>query len=133
MKNELARQALAGKQRAHNAYAPLSHEIGREILPKLVAQDKKNRDAIVLYVYLLSHVNGQPDSDRYMSAWPTLETIAKETGIDRNRISKLAGLLEQNGLIRSVYEYSRNKREKLYYPMYAPLQTEEGHNVLDWL
>src|SRR5690625_4930053 len=118
MGRELAQQALNGKERAHGAYAPLPHEIGRDILPQLVARNKKDRDAIVLYVYLLAHVNGQPDSDRYMSAWPTVDKIAADTGIDKNRISKLAALLEDRGLIRCEYVYSRNKREKLYYPMY---------------
>jgi hypothetical protein len=117
---QLAQESVKRKEALlqRGSTAPLGHELGRDILPRLVALDKKDRDAIVLYVYLLAHVNGDPSSSRYMSAWPSNVKIAEETGIDKNRIKTLADVLEREGLIKTEYVYTHNKREKLYYPMY---------------
>jgi uncharacterized protein related to proFAR isomerase len=122
-------QALQRKQAALQAqesgYAPLPNNIGRDFLPRIVAQDKRNRDAIVLYVYLLAHVNGQAENPRYMSAWPTVEKIAEDTGIDKNRLTHLCRILTEAGILATDYIYSLNKREKLYYPLY----TFEGERI----
>ncbi|ETT41417.1 hypothetical protein C162_26085 [Paenibacillus sp. FSL R7-269] len=71
-----------------------------------------------LYTYLLAMVNGQPDNDRYMSAFPSVQRIADETGIGRNRVKPLCDVLEAVGLVKSAMDYTSNKRDKLYYPQY---------------
>lgn len=121
--SHLAKQALQRKQQLlkDGLTAPIPHSIGRELLPLMVSENKRDRDAVVLYVYLLSKVNGDKENNRYMSAWPSNKTIAEETGIDKNNIKRLSDLLEKHGLIKTEIIYSLNKKEKLYYPMYSPV------------
>ncbi|WP_433943622.1 hypothetical protein [Paenibacillus sp. SN-8-1] len=121
-------------------YAPVPHDLFRRIVPIAREYDKSNVHIVALYTYLLSMVNGQPDNDRYMSAFPSVARIADETGIGRNRIKPLCGVLEAVGLVKSAYDYAGNKRDKLYYPQYYSELTDEeirrnltelyGHSLL---
>lgn len=116
----LASESLRRKtdclERGH--YAPVPHDLYRRIIPIAREYDKGNAHIAALYTYLLSLVNGQPDNDRYMSAFPSVQRIADETGIGRNRIRPLCDVLEAVGLVKSAFDYTSNKRDKLYYPQY---------------
>lgn len=118
--SELAAESLRKKsqvlERGH--YTPVPHDLFRRIIPIAREYDKSNVHIATLYTYLLSLVNGQPDNDRYMSAFPSVQRIAEETGIGRNRVKPLADVLEAVGLVKVAYDYTSNKRDKLYYPQY---------------
>ncbi|WP_340637689.1 hypothetical protein [Bacillus cereus] len=69
-----------------------------------------------------------------MSAFPSVDKIAEETGIGRNRIAKLSNVLVAVGLIKTAYDYTTNKRDKLYFPLYySSLTDEEIRRNLDEL
>lgn len=106
-------------------YAPVPHDLFRRIVPIAREYDKANVHIVTLYTYLLSMVNGQPDNDRYMSAFPSVMRIADETGIGRNRVKRLCDVLEAVGLVKSAMDYTSNKRDKLYYPQYYSALTDE--------
>ncbi|WP_145412492.1 hypothetical protein [Paenibacillus xylanexedens] len=139
---KLAQEAEFKKARCleRGHYAPVPHDLFRRIVPIAREYDKSNVHIAALYVYLLSMVNGQPDNDRYMSAFPSVQRIADETGIGRNRIKPLCSVLEAVGLVKSAYDYAGNKRDKLYYPQYYSELTDEemrarlaelyGHSLL---
>lgn len=118
--SELAAESLRKKTEAldRGQYSPIPHDLFRRLVPIAREYDKSNVHIAMLYTYLLSHVNGQPDNDRYMSAFPSVQRIADETGIGKNRIRRLCDVLEAVGLIKSAYDYTSNKRDKLYYPQY---------------
>ena len=119
-------------KRGHNA--PIPHELWRVIVPIAREYEAGNVDIAVLYSYLLAHVNGQPDNDRYMSAFTSVDRIAKETRIGRNRIARLIDVLVAVGLLETTYDYTGNKREKLYYPTYySDLSEAEMRRNLDEL
>ncbi|AHV98998.1 hypothetical protein [Paenibacillus sabinae] len=106
-------------------YAPVPHDLFRRLIPIAREYDKGNVHMAALYTYLLAMVNGQPDNDRYMSAFPSVQRIADETGIGRNRIKPLCDVLEAVGLVKSAMDYTSNKRDKLYYPQYYSALTDE--------
>ncbi|MEH6941663.1 hypothetical protein [Bacillus sp. JJ722] len=97
----------------------------RRLVPIAREYEKGNADIALIYTYLLSNVNGQPDNDRYMSAFTSVERIAADTGIGRNRVAKLSNVLEAVGLLKTAYDYTANKREKLYFPLYYSALTDE--------
>lgn len=120
---EFAREAKERKEYAlgnlgGNGMIP--HDLWRRIVPiaRDITGNNNVADMVLLYSYLIANVNGQPDNDRYMAAFPNVSTIAAETGIGKNRIAPLADALEAVGLLKTTYDYSSNKREKLYYPQY---------------
>ncbi|KXZ17739.1 hypothetical protein AXI58_18550 [Bacillus nakamurai] len=134
----LAREALQRKAYAMQkengltGNAPIPHDLWRRLVPIAREYEKGNGAIAQLYTYLLAHVNGKPDNDRYMSAFPSVEKIAEDTGIGRNRIARLANVLEAVGLLKTAYDYASNKREKLYYPQYySALSDAEIRRRLD--
>lgn len=113
----------------------IPHELWRRLIP--IAREyggKKVADIALLYSYLIANVNGQRDNDRYMSAWTSVETIVAETGIGKNRVAGLSDVLEAVGLLKTAYDYTGNKRNKLYYPQYySELSDDEIHaNMVEW-
>lgn len=121
--HEAARRKSACLDRGH--YAPVPHDLFRRLVPIAREYDKSNAHIATVYTYLLSMVNGQHDNDRYMSAFPSVQRIADETGIGRNRIKPLCDVLEAVGLVKSAMDYTSNKRDKLYYPQYYSGLTDE--------
>ncbi|WP_336766196.1 helix-turn-helix domain-containing protein [Bacillus cereus] len=114
--------------------APIPNDLWRRIIPIAREYDKANASITQLYSYLLAYVNGKKDNDRYMSAFPLVDKIAEETGIGRNRIAKLSNILVAAGLIKTRYDYTTNKRDKLYFPLYySSLADEEIRRNLDEL
>ncbi|HFK1514766.1 TPA: helix-turn-helix domain-containing protein [Bacillus cereus] len=114
--------------------APIPNDLWRRIIPIAREYDKANASIAQLYSYLLAYVNGKKDNDRYMSAFPSVEKIAEETGIGRNRIAKLSNVLIAVGLIKTAYDYATNKRDKLYFPLYySSLTDKEIRRNLDEL
>lgn len=114
--------------------APIPHDLWRRIIPIAREYDKANASIAQLYSHLLAYVNGKKDNDRYMSAFPSVDKIAEETGIGRNRIAKLSNVLVAVGLIKTAYDYATNKRDKLYFPLdYSSLTDEEIRRNLDEL
>jgi hypothetical protein len=103
----------------------IPHALWRRIVPIAREYDKGNVDIVMLYSYLVANVNGQIENDRYMSAFTSVERIAADTGIGRNRIAQLSDALEVVGLLKTVYDYTSNKREKLYYPQYYSALTDD--------
>jgi acetate kinase len=106
-------------------YATVPHDLYRRLVPIAREYAKGNADIVLVYTYLLSNVNGQRENDRYMSAFTSVDRIAADTGIGRNRIAKLSNVLEAVGLLKTAYDYTSNKRDKLYYPMYYSGLTDE--------
>ncbi|WP_412675287.1 helix-turn-helix domain-containing protein [Bacillus nakamurai] len=120
------------KENGLTGNAPIPHDLWRRLVPIAREYEKGNGAIAQLYTYLLAHVNGKPDNDRYMSAFPSVEKIAEDTGIGRNRIARLANVLEAVGLLKTAYDYASNKREKLYYPQYySALSDAEIRRRLD--
>ncbi|WP_328208176.1 helix-turn-helix domain-containing protein [Brevibacillus laterosporus] len=117
-----ARRADAQKQRVleDGGYAPIPHPIYREILAKLVKEYKgaTARDALTLYMYLHSYVNGTATNDWYMWAFPTVEQIRKDTGIHQDRIRSLSQILEAEGLLITTFIPWQGNRKKMYLPLY---------------
>ncbi|MGF9727455.1 helix-turn-helix domain-containing protein [Bacillus licheniformis] len=137
---KLAEEALQRKKYAMekdnglSGNAPIPHDLWRRLVPIAREYEKGNGSMAQLYTYLLAHVNGHPDNDRYMSAFPSTDRIAEETGIGRNRIARLAKVLEAVGLLKSAYDYTLSRRNKLYYPQYySDLSDEEIRRRLDKL
>lgn len=127
------KRAAARKQACFSAggNAPVPHDLYRRLIPLVRQYDKGYGDIAQLYLYLLANVNGQPDNPRYMSAWPSVIKIAADTGIGRNRVPRLAGVLEAVGLIEVDYEQQATKRLKFYYPQYySTLTDDEIHSRL---
>lgn len=119
------RKAYAmAKDNGLSGNAPIPHDLWRRLIPIAKEYDKGNATIAQLYSYLLAYVNGQTENDRYMSAFTSVERIADETGIGRNRLKRLSDVLEAVGLLRTAYDYTGNKREKLYYPMYYSSLTD---------
>lgn len=117
-------------------YGTIPHDLWRVYIP--IAQEYGGRrmgDMALLYSYLMSNVNGQRSNDRYMSAWASVDSIVENTGIGVNRVSALADALEAVGLLVTAYDYTGNKRNKLYYPQYySDLTDEEVHaNMGEWM
>ena len=112
----------------------IPHEMWRRLIPIALEYDRGLGSMATLYTYILSKVNGKKENDRYMSAWPSVDRIAKETGIGKNRIAPISDALEAVGLLRTTYDYTSNKREKLYFPQYySTLSDEEIHaNMAEW-
>lgn len=115
-------------------YGTIPHDLWRRIIPIARQYDKGIVDIALLYSYLIANVNGQPENDRYMSAFKSVESIAAETGIGRNRVRPLADALEAVGLLKTAYDYAGNKRDKLYYPQYySDFTDEQIHaNMAEW-
>jgi hypothetical protein len=112
--------------------APIPHDLYRRLVPIAREYEKGNADMVLLYTYLLANVNGQKTNDRYMSAFTSVERIAADTGLGRNRIAKLSNVLEAVGLLKTAYDYTSNKRDKLYYPMYySALSDDDIRRNLD--
>lgn len=133
---ELAREAARRKAFSlrQTGYATIPHDLYRRIVPIAREYEKGNVDIVLLYTYLLASVNGQKENDRYMSAFTSNDRIATDIGIGRNRIAKLSGVLEATGLLKTAYDYTSNKRDKLYYPMYySQLNDDEIRRNLDEL
>ena len=110
------------------------HDMWRRLIPIAIEYDRKLGDMAILYTYLMAHVNGDVANDRYMAAWPNVDTIVKETGIGKNRVAAVSDALEAIGLIRAVYDYTSNKRDKLYYPLYYSSLSDEviRENMAEW-
>ncbi|QNM43739.1 hypothetical protein DUT88_12905 [Shouchella clausii] len=130
----LAQEAAAKKEYAlrkdnglgGNGQVP--HDMWRRLLPIAMEYNRGYGAAAVIYTYLIANVNGQPDNDRYMSAFVSVDRIARDTGVSRNRVAPLCNVLEAVGLLKTAYDYTGNKREKLYYPQYySDLTDEEIH------
>ncbi|MDF1510864.1 hypothetical protein PZE06_22275 [Robertmurraya sp. DFI.2.37] len=121
--NEAAQRKEHALAAGKNGMIP--HDLWRRLIPIAMEYDRGNADMALLYSYLVANVNGQPDNDRYMSAFMSVERIANETRIGRNRVAKLADALEACGLLRTAFDYAGNKRDKLYYPQYYSALTDE--------
>lgn len=116
----LAQEAEARKAKAlrKGGNGQVPHDMWRRLLPIAMEYNRGYGAAATIYTYLLANVNGQPDNDRYMSAFTSVDRIARETGIGRNRVAPLVDVLEAVGLLKTTYDYTGNKREKLYFPQY---------------
>lgn len=105
--------------------APVIHDLWRIIVPIAREFDKKNVHIGALYSYLLAHTNGQKENDWYMAAFTSVDTIATDLMIGRNRIAHLSAVLEAVGLLETAYNYGGGKRNKLYYPQYYSALTQD--------
>lgn len=130
---QLARESEMRKEKAlkRGSNSQVPHDLWRRLIPIALEYDRRAGAIAMLYTYLLTHVNGQPDNDRYMSAFPSVDRIAQDTGIGRNRVALLSSTLEAVGLLKIAYDYTGNKRQKLYYPQYySDLSDDEiRHNL----
>jgi hypothetical protein len=109
-------QLLKGK----HAYLIASHDIQRKVLPVLVQKYKGRtaRDAMVLYYYLHSYVDGNKQNDTYGWAYPEYDQIVKDTGIHRSRIKELVDLLVKEGLLAYERLPHNGHTKNFYLPLY---------------
>ncbi|WP_240688356.1 hypothetical protein [Bacillus sp. 005/A4HT-01/001] len=105
--------------------APVIHDLWRTIVPIAREFDKRNVDIGALYSYLLAYTNGQTDNNWYMAAFTSVDTIASDLMIGRNRINHLSKVLEAVGLLETAYNYAGRKKNKLYYPQYYSTLTPD--------
>lgn len=113
----------------------IPHELWRRHIP--ICREyggKRIADMALLYSYLIANVNGQRENDRYMSAWTSVGTIVADTGLNKNRVAPLSDALEAVGMLKTAYDYTGNKRNKLYFPQYySTLTDDEIHaNMVEW-
>jgi len=120
---ELAQQASVQKQRVLDAggYSVIPHDIYRKVLPELRDNydGQTARDCVLLYGYLHAYVNGQSGGDAYMWAYPTVDQIVEDTGIHRNRVSKLSDILVAEGLIKTERIPWYGHTKKMYLPLFT--------------
>lgn len=133
MADEASRRKEYALERGMNGMIP--HDLWNRIIPITREYNRATPDIALLYSYLISRINGQVGNDRYMSAFPNVDTIAKETGIGRNRVTPLVEILEFSGLLKTAYDYTSNKRDKLYFPQYySDVPDDEIHaNMRAWV
>jgi hypothetical protein len=105
--------------------APVPHDLWRKVVPIAKEFERGNVAVAALYSYLLAHVNGNADNDRYMSAFTSVDRLAEDMCVGKNRVSLLSDILVAVGLLKTVYDYAGNRKEKLYYPQYYTTQTED--------
>ncbi|MBA4542021.1 hypothetical protein H1164_03780 [Thermoactinomyces daqus] len=132
-KNEQLKKGaeLAKRQKGQlmhdGGYAMITHEIGRDLLPRLVEEHggRDARDAIALYIYLHAHTSGESANDLYLWAFPTVERICTDTGIDKNRLKKVTRILIDNGLLRAIKLPWRGNVKNVYLPLYFPINPSD--------
>lgn len=112
----------------------IPHDLWRRIIPIALEYEKGLADMAKLYSYLIANVNGETGNDRYMSAFPDVDTVVKEAYIGKNRVAALSDALEAVGLLETTYDYAGNKRKKLYYPQYYSTLTDDEirNNLAEW-
>mgnify|MGYP003456443823 CR=1 FL=1 len=110
---------------ARGGYAPIPHAICRDILPELKEKydGQTARDALFLFFFLSSYVNGSSDNDAFMWAFPNVEQIVSSTGIHKDRVKKLVDILISEGLLETTMIIYHGKSKKMYLPL--PPVTEE--------
>ena len=96
----------------------IPHDLWRRIIPIAKEYDKRAANMAQLYSYLIAYVNGNPDNDRYMCAFPSVKTINEDTGLGVNSIPLLSDMLVAVGLLVTTYDYVDVRKKKLYYPQY---------------
>lgn len=103
-----------------NGYAPIPHNIYRDLLPELKAKydGQTARDCVILYGYMQAYANGQSEGTAYMWAFPNVVQIAQDTGIHKDRIKGLIDILVSEGVMvtRKIPWYGHTK--KMYLPLY---------------
>lgn len=131
--SEAERRKAIALERGMNGMIP--HDLWNRIIPITREYSRGTTDIALLYSYLIARVNGQPGNDRYMSAFPNVTTIAEDTGIGRNRVLQLTEILELVGLVKTAYDYTSNKRDKLYFPQYYSEVSDEDirEGMREWV
>lgn len=102
-------------------YNIVPHEYLRNLMPDLAKKHggRTGRDAVILYLLLLTYVNGDKKNFRCGWAWPSNEEIVKITRIDKNRVKDLFDILINEGLIvleKVPMKYGAKKN--FYLPLY---------------
>lgn len=103
----------------------IPHDLWRRIIPIAKEYDKRAANMAQLYSYLIAYVNGNSDNDRYMCAFPSVQTINEDTGLGVNLIPLLSDMLVAVGLLVTTYDYVDVRKKKLYYPQYYTRLTDE--------
>jgi hypothetical protein len=120
--NEGSMLAFTQKEelKKRGGYAMIPHEIGRKLLPQLVEEygGRTARDALALFFYLHAHANGEQDRNLYLWAFPPAEKICVDTGIDKNRLSKLGEILIKHKLIWKLRIPWNGHTKAVYLPLY---------------
>lgn len=121
--SELQREALRQKDEVldNGGYAPIPHELYREILPELVTKydGQTARDCLTLYMYMHAYVNGETGKQAYMWAFPTVKQIREHTGIHGDRIKGLFDILVAEGLMVTRMIPWNGNSKKMYMPLYT--------------
>ncbi|WP_088032773.1 helix-turn-helix domain-containing protein [Evansella clarkii] len=146
MDNQTENKPLPNDKRAllagHN-YEMYNLDLLRKVFPRIIAEINEahgrsqrkvqSRDLIALYFYLLSYVSGNHTHDDgsynhwFGAAFPSLDKITEELGIDRRRIKPLVDILVANGLILDTQEkWASMRRYKLYFVSYCPRISDDG-------
>jgi hypothetical protein len=112
---------------ARGGYAPIPHAICRDILPELKTKydGQTARDALFLFFFLSSYVNGSSENDAFMWAFPNVEQIVSSTGIHKDRVKKLIDILVSEELLETTMIIYHGNTKKLYLPL-PPLREEKA-------
>ncbi|WP_181349405.1 hypothetical protein [Thalassobacillus sp. CUG 92003] len=119
---QLAQKAAQEKAEVlrEGGYAVTPHVLYREILPEIKEKyDARTAQAcVILYGYLQAYVNGESGGERYMWAFPNQTQIECDTGIKRNRYTRLTEILRAEGLMETKKEYHAGREKLFYLPLY---------------
>lgn len=110
----------AAAQRAdlldRGGYMAIPNDMLRKQLPFLVQRyGKDGSDAVLLWTYLRSYANGDRDSDAWLWSYPSREQIICDTGIGKNRLSRIIGILEAEGLLITTLVSRPGKPKKRFF------------------
>jgi hypothetical protein len=118
----LSKRALSEKETAlsNGGYIVVPTKVFRDYMP--VLRNKYDghtaRDSLMIYLFLLSYVNGEVERDVYMWAFPSIEQICLATGIHKNRIKRLTDVLESEKFLITRKVNFRGKTKKMFLPLY---------------
>lgn len=124
-----------------NNYEMYNLDLMRKVFPRIIAeqyeacqrQQRKPqiRDAITMYFYLLSYVDGTHTrkdgtlNKRFGASFPSIAKISSDLGIAEKRIKPLVDILEANGLIRQKQTFNG----KWYFVYFCPRVSDDGYIV----
>lgn len=103
---------------------------GMEKQREVTTKPANVRDAVVLYMYLHAYIyKGDATSGRFGAAFMRRKQIANDLGMNPDKVTWLSGILEANGLIRTVEKWEKTTRFKFYFPSYCPQISEDGYII----
>jgi hypothetical protein len=123
MKQSL-KKVSAEKSLNRGNYGIFPLEIVQRTVGEITATGHNGGKAIMVWFYLLGHVNNVESHPRFGYAFPSVQTIAKDLKISRNAIKTHCDVLVNFGLLETKIENRVSKqgkitKNKLYKPLFG--------------